>query len=339
MIGADSAVLAFQQDSDPLDPAGQTIHFGYRDGISQPRIAGFSEADPEQDDRPSVEAWNFIIEPTQGGGSATQSTPTYSAHPLLANGCFAAFRMLYQDVETFEAFISQQGATPEQAELVAAKMCGRWRDGTPLEISPERPRSQQLLGASLKGQYHLNNFDYVGTSVHQQPKPAPFGNPDLGQACPYAAHVRRANPRDDSSVLGNSDGSQPLMAAQHRILRRARPYGPAYDPTEPGSGSRPRGLIGLFLGADLGNQFEFLMQTWITQGSFSQNDDSPNDSGYDPLFGPPPLAQSEDTTEFSYCAGNPGDPSKPADYAVLPGLPQLVVTVGALYVFLPGIPA
>jgi deferrochelatase/peroxidase EfeB len=336
MIGADSAVLAFQQDSDPLDPAGQTIHFGYRDGISQPRIAGFSEADPELDDRPSVDAWNFIIQPT---GAASASRPTYSAHPLLANGCFAAFRMLYQDVEKFEAFIHQQGGSPEEAERIAAKMCGRWRDGTPLETSPERPRNQRLLGAPLKGEYHLNNFDYIGTSAHQQPKPAPFGNPDLGQACPYAAHIRRSNPRDDGSVLGNNDGSRTLMAAQHRILRRARPYGPSYDSAKPGSGSQQRGLIGLFLGADLSNQFEFLMQTWITQGGFSPNDASPNDGGYDPLFGPPPAAQSDNTTELAYCPGSPGDPSNTSAYTVLPGLPQLVVTVGALYVFLPGIPA
>ncbi|HEX8249173.1 MAG TPA: hypothetical protein VF599_13430 [Pyrinomonadaceae bacterium] len=326
MIGDDSAVLAFIQDSDPLDDAGQQIQFGYRDGISQPRIAGFSETDPELDDRPDVDSWRFIINLIAGNSS---SPPTYSAHPLLDNGSFAAFRLLSQDVESFEKFINQQGAS--KAEFIASKMCGRWRDGTPVEDSPAKPENLHLLGESLKGEYELNNFNYVAPSAHQEPKPAPLGNPDNGQACPYAGHIRRANPRDDNSVTGNSN-----MANQHRILRRARPYGPPYDPANKATIGQDRGLVGLFIGADLQNQFEFLMNTWIINGHFSTNDGSPNNSGYDPLFGPPPAAASPSTTEFSYCTG---DPSNAADYETLQGLTQLIVTKGGLYVFLPSITA
>jgi deferrochelatase/peroxidase EfeB len=325
MIGPDSAVLAFMQDSDPLDPAGQQIHFGYRDGISQPRIAGFSETNPELDDRPNVDSWRFIINLIAGESS---SPPTYHAHPLLNNGSFAAFRFLSQDVKAFEDFINRKGADPE---LIASKLCGRWRDGTPVEVSPLKPENTHLLGESLKGEYDLNNFNYIEPTPHQLPKPAVLGNPDNGQACPFAAHIRRANPRDDNSVTGNSD-----MASQHRILRRARPYGPPYDPSDDESASQDRGLIGLFIGADLQNQFEFLMGTWIINGNFSTNDGSPNNSGYDPLFGPPPDAVSPHTTEFSFCTG---DPSNPADYETLQGLPQLIVTKGGLYVFLPSITA
>ena len=325
MIGPDSAVLAFMQDSDPLDPAGQQIHFGYRDGISQPRIGGFSETDPELDDRPTADAWRFIIDSTQ----TNPPTHTYTAHPLLNNGSFGAFRLLYQDVKGFEDFINQAG--PAKAEFIASKMAGRWRDGTPVEVSPERPENRHLLGHSLKGEYDLNNFDYVEPSAHQEPKPAPLGNPDGGQACPYAAHVRRANPRDDSSVTGNSD-----MASDHRVLRRARPYGPPYDPASPASATEQRGLVGLFIGADLQNQFEFIMHSWVIGGHFSTNDHSFNGSGYDPLFGPPPAAATPATTAFSFCAG---DPTNPSDYETLQGLPQLVVTKGALYVFIPSITA
>lgn len=317
MIGPDSAVLAFKQDSDPLDPAGQKIHFGYRDGISQPRIAGFSETDPELDDRPTVAAWHFMIEATQknspsSGIHASAPPPNYTAHPLLKNGSFGAFRLLYQNVKSFEDFINQNG--PDQAEHIASKMAGRWRDGTPVEVSPDKPENQHLLDQSLLDQYHLNNFDYVTTSPHQEPKPAPRGNPDIGQACPYAAHVRRSNPRDDGSVIGNSD-----LASSHRVLRRARPYGPPYNPKDPASADQDRGLVGLFIGADLSAQFEFLMNSWITNGHFSTNDNSPNSSGYDPLFGAPPDAVPPgavppNTTEFSYCTG---DPSHPSDYETL----------------------
>lgn len=333
MVGSDSAVLAYIQDSDPLDPVGQQIHFGYRDGISQPRIAGFSETDPDLDDRPAVEAWRFMIDSTQ----TNPPTITYSAHPLLNNGSFAAFRVLYQDVQSFEDFIAQNGET--EKELIAAKMCGRWRDGTPIEVSPDRPLSHALLERSLRFDYELNNFDYVAPSQHQEPKPAPKGNPDYGQACPYAAHVRRTNPRDDSSVTGNVnfDTGKPTFADDHRVLRRARPYGPPYDPNVPESKDEQRGLIGFFIGADLGNQFEFLMNTWMTNGSFSTKDSSPNSSGYDPLFGPPPDAQTPANTSFSYCTG---DPTKAAGYTTLgKPLPQLVITRGGLYVFIPSISA
>ncbi|HEV7472677.1 MAG TPA: hypothetical protein VGN90_01440 [Pyrinomonadaceae bacterium] len=351
MIGKDSAVLAFMQDSDPLDPAGQKIHFGYRDGISQPRIGGFSEADPELDDRPTVASWHFMIEETKPIPAAPIPTipppPNYTAHPLLKNGSFGAFRLLQQDVKKFEDFINQNG--PKQAELIASKMAGRWRDGTPVEAAPEKPENKRLLNQSLLGEYQLNNFNYIAPSPHQEPKPAPLGNPDLGQACPYGAHVRRSNPRDDNSVIGNGD-----MASLHRVLRRARPYGPQYDPKKPASAKQDRGLVGLFIGADLSAQFEFLMNSWITNGHFSTNDNSPNGSGYDPLFGPPPEAESPETTEFAYC--KPGqDPQNPApgdssNYQILPPNPstsgvvqrkltQLITIRGGLYVFLPSITA
>ena len=326
MIGQDSAVLAFQQDSDPLDPAGQQIHFGYRDGISQPRIAGFSETNPLLDDRPDVAAWHFIIKAT----SPDPPAPTYTAHPLLNNGSFAAFRMLYQDVKSFEDFIHQNG--PEEAELIASRMCGRWRDGTPVEISPTRPQNHALLGRTLKGEYDLNNFDYVNPSAHQEPKPAPAGNPDQGQACPYASHIRRTNPRDDDSVTGNND-----FASSRRILRRARPYGPPYDPASGESQAEQRGLIGFFICADLQQQFEFLMQTWVNQTPDSTLDNSPTDNtpgltAWDPLFGP---QQQGAAGAFAYCTG---DPTVPADYTTLPQpLPQLVITKGGLYVFIPSI--
>ena len=292
-IGDDSAVLAFMQDSDPLDPVGQKIHFGYRDGISQPRINGFSETNPELDDRPEVDSWRFIINLIVGNSS---SPPTYHAHPFLNNGSFAAFRLLYQDVQSFEDFISQNGEA--EAELIASKMAGRWRDGTPIEVSTQTPENLHLLGKTLSSEYQLNNFDYMTPSAHQEPNPLLNGQPDFGQGCPYAAHVRRANPRDDASVKGNKNfqTGAALMAVPNRVLRRARPYGPLYHPDDELSANQQRGLIGFFIGADIGRQFEFLMSQWITGNTFASNDRSQNGGGYDPLFGSP-----AGVTNFEYC--------------------------------------
>ncbi|MDB5040463.1 MAG: hypothetical protein JWN27_1189 [Candidatus Eremiobacteraeota bacterium] len=41
--------------------------------------------------------------------------------------------MLYQDVGAFEAYLAQN----PRPELLAAKLCGRWRDRTPIVVSPD----------------------------------------------------------------------------------------------------------------------------------------------------------------------------------------------------------
>jgi hypothetical protein len=69
-------------------------------------------------------------------------------------------------------------------------MCGRWRDGTPIEVSPEKP------DPSLTG-FDLTNFQYLSPSPHQK---GPVTSPDYGQVRPYAAHIRRSNPRDDINI-------------------------------------------------------------------------------------------------------------------------------------------
>jgi len=136
-------------------------------------------------------------------------------------------------------------------------------------------------------------------------------------------------------VKFNFDGG--ANAVQHRALRRARPYGPPYVQPD----QADRGLVGYFIGANLPDQFSFLMQTWITGSNFANYDFSPDSSGYDPLFGAPPTSFA--SGPFEYCADN-ADPRNPANYAVVPAaspnvMPQLVVTKGSLYVFFPSITA
>lgn len=311
--GKPALVRAFVQDADFLPPpppkcahSGLQIHFGYADGFSQPRIAGAPGDDPGED-APTVPAGYFVI--------SKEGAPNYYdvPHPLLVNGSFAAFRLLAQDVEGFENFLS----LADDPELLAAKMCGRWRDGTPLEVSPDKP---DLSLSTLD----ILNFDYLAPTPNQK---GPRTADPLGQACPYAAHTRRANPRDDGGVLGNTepDGVTPAYAVQHRIRRFATPYGPEYTP---GTAGTPRGLVGHFMGANLAEQFEFLMSTWINTGYFRQPDASPNGSGVDPLFGP----QAGEDADFSRLG-------RAGDYETTSPMTRFIVTKGGLYVFLPSIAA
>lgn len=320
--GSPCAKPVFFKDSDPVVVNGDPtyIHFDYKDSLSQPRI----DKSPwnlletiVDDDRPKVPADRFII---------STSATDYQAHPFLKNGTFAAFRLLYQDAALFEEFIHSDPAV--EPELMAAKMCGRWRDGTPLVVSPDK------MDPDLKG-FDYTNFNYHSKTRHQKGN---MINDDDGLRCPYASHIRRANPRDDIEVSGNKDlgTGLPLYAVTHRILRRATPYGPPYNRNEPKSPQIQRGLVGLFIGAVLDFQFRFIMSTWLEQGSFRTVDASPNNSGVDPLFGP----RTDDTyspdTEFAFAVPKPVQ-EPPAYHTAATNLQRYVRTDGSLYIFMPGI--
>jgi len=307
----------YYQDSDPITVDGNSdyVHFGYRDSLSQPRIDDILWNKPKMrklmgvssiDDRPKVPLDRFVI---------SQEASDYNAHTLLVNGTFAAFRLLYQDEAKFEAFIHSDSST--SSELMAAKMCGRWRDGTPLVVSPDK--EDKSLGEPSTKNFNFTNFNYLEPSPNQQ---GDQSSDELALKCPYAAHIRRANPRDDINVAGNNNNAQ-----THRILRRASPYGPVYDPAEkPGI---QRGLVGLFIGAVLDFQFRFVTKLWLELGGFRNPDASPNSSGVDPLFGPQVADANLGDFTFSY--------NKNGTYNQTPNLTRFIRTDGGLYLFLPGI--
>ncbi len=76
------------------------------------------------------------------------------------NGSFSAFRILEQDVEGFENYLQSQKDKIDP-ELLAAKFCGRWRNGKPLELSPESPGTPMGIG-------EINNFNYKFSNIRIQ---------------------------------------------------------------------------------------------------------------------------------------------------------------------------
>ncbi|HKP88007.1 MAG TPA: peroxidase, partial [Blastocatellia bacterium] len=217
---------------------------------------------------------------------------------LLVNGSFGAFRILEQDVVGFENLLKEHSNQIDPEEL-AAKMCGRWRTGTPLALSPDSE-------LPVPPETEINNYDYITY---------PVGAGDAqGLRCPIGSHMRRNNPRSED-VAGDAHG--------HRITRRAIPYGPAYDPNKPYDGIE-RGLVGFFIGAVLWNQFEFLMSTWVNTGNFSINSQP---TGKDPVLG----SNSADSSVF--------DIPQPTGNLSITGFPRFVTTKGSAYCFFPGITA
>src|SRR4051794_9817794 len=275
---------------------GDVAHFGYRDGLSQPTVEGVPLSGLP-DHLPRAPVGEFLLGyPSQFSGHS-YPVPTPSA--LGANGSFAALRVLEQDVHGFAEFLTRQAArTGMSQELVAAKLCGRWRNGAPLVLSPDTDTPEPPIPAE-----GLNDFDYVGE----------FGD-DRGYRCPVGSHVRRMYPRG-SRVAGNA-------GHRHRIVRRGIPYGPPYDSAQPRDG-QARGLLGLFIGASLADQFEFLMSQWLNDGTFAPG----LGRARDPLCG----ANGPEGETFSI--PRPGGP------IVLEGLSRFVITRGGAYCFLPSITA
>jgi deferrochelatase/peroxidase EfeB len=280
------------------------VHFGYRDGLSQPFLDGGPRPTRPYPDLVvnkdgSSPAGDFLLGFVNTFGN--KYSPGVADTKLGRNGSLAAFRILKQDVAEFEEYLQaaapKVGLTPDQ---LAAKFLGRWRSGQPLALCPAAP-------GSIPSD-RLNMFLYKDAAPGQE-----AADPK-GVACPIGAHIRRGNPRDE--VVAGS------FTQQARIMRRNVPYGPPFNPQKPDDGIE-RGLIGYFINADFLNQFQFLMSQWLNTDNFAGG----MISGVDPLIG----ASSPSSSVFSI----PTSPNPPPNK--VSGFARFVITRGSAYCFLPSI--
>jgi deferrochelatase/peroxidase EfeB len=95
-------------------------HFGYRDRLSQPVIEGSGE-EPTPGSGSPLKAGEFILGyPDEYGVTADRPQPEI----LARNGSYMAYRRLQEHVGKFREFLRQHGETPEEQELIAAKLMG-----------------------------------------------------------------------------------------------------------------------------------------------------------------------------------------------------------------------
>jgi len=149
------------------------VPFGYTDGISMTTIRGGPERYHPDHQQP-CEPWLFVLR------EDAENYNLPEPRELSLNGSFAVFKMAKTDVVGFENFL-QSNKNKIDPELLAAKLCGRWRNGVPLALSPETDSPPG--GITLE---QLNNFEYVNADGSGDPK---------GVRCPVGAHMRRINPR------------------------------------------------------------------------------------------------------------------------------------------------
>ena len=304
---------------------GDLEHFGFRDGLSQPKIAGLTRT---TDENQIVAAGEFILGYPNGYEQFTNRPfldPIHDREGLLPqdangtdqrdfgkDGSYLVFRQMKQDVEQFWRFIDDEtkdasGASdPEASDRVAAKMVGRWRSGAPLVLSPDQ--DDPAWKSANDFLYHREDAD--------------------GLKCPVGAHIRRSNPRDS---LEPRAGTRTAIETtnRHRIIRRGRPYGvPLAESLTPKDflnspeGKGERGLLFLCFAANINRQFEFIQNSWVNNPNFAG---LYTDS--DPLIGD--RRGGGDTFTI---------PEKPLRKRVH-GLPRFVDVKGGDYFFMPGIRA
>ncbi len=212
--------------------------FGFKDGLHNPHVEG-SGGDVHPGYGPAIKAGEFVMGyPDELGITATSPQPEV----LRRNGTFLAFRKFHTRVAAFRKYLREQASSPEEEELIAAKMVGRWRSGAPLVLAPERDDAD--LGSDLD---RNNDFGY--------------GDDMKGTKCPFSAHIRRVNPRD---ALKND-----LVAMNlHHFLRRGTNYGSPLPEGVLEDDGEERGGVFLLIGTHLKQQFEFVQSQWVTNGDF-----------------------------------------------------------------------
>ncbi|BDS11276.1 Dyp-type peroxidase [Aureispira anguillae] len=240
------AMVFVEEKGAALD--NQKEHFGYKDGISNPRFIS-QDIEKEIVERTGADQWNPILPLKKiliKDPFTDRNDDNY--------GSFLVYRKLEQDVEGFDNKIAElakelvltkaqkmKGVTAE--EYAGALAVGRFKDGTPLALSDTY--ENKMPNGDVPSP---NNFTYENTDRK-------------GRKCPFHAHIRKTNPRGQGLI------------PKRFITRRAIPYGKPND-------SNKKGLLFMCFQSNLRAQFVFLQKAWANNPAFPRPK-----TGIDPVIG------------------------------------------------------
>ncbi len=323
----------------PLDTIPETPvePFGFVDGISQPIIRGTYRGLRNADPIHLVEPGEFILgypdnrgnippgpvmraldDPdnvlpiqcsnTNGFGDNVVELP----REIGRNGSFLVIRHLEQDVSGFQAYCESEASRLNgrlgdpydiTADFIAAKLVGRWRDGSslirnpyrsfsgssPLETKPTiRPGANPDGGAAPVAPpvSAVQTEAAIASVAAPSPTlPEPATTKKKAAAATGQSPPRRRFMEDNDYLFGTED-PQGLRCPFGAHIRRANPR----DSLDPGSqdqvdisnrhrvlrigrsyvpakGQNP-GLMFMCLNGDIERQFEFVQQTWLGSETF-----------------------------------------------------------------------
>lgn len=260
--GAQEGFDGWDDESDWLPAAhlstnrkNRTVHFGFRDNIARPVIAGASS----NGGKPCHSAGELLLGHAndQDFNRWADTTTPEEVAGFFRNGSFAVLRKIEQHEELLndvigaqayklmetrtaglpqaeaEALLTSSQEYLKATEYLKAKLCGRWPNGARMkpgqEFEPAEPTWEELQADA--------EFNFKDDDEH-------------GFGCPFGAHIRRTSPRGDNVL--------PLR--RRPLFRRGMPYGQRYAE---GSPPEQRGLIGLFFCSSIEDQFEHVMSEWV----------------------------------------------------------------------------
>ena len=113
-------------------PTGKEA-FGFRDGISHPAIEGSGIPGSNPREQP-IKAGEFLLGYPNEGELPSMPRPEV----LGKNGTYVVFRKLHQRVAAFRQYLKANSSSPDEENLLGAKMMGRWQSGAPLALCPTR---------------------------------------------------------------------------------------------------------------------------------------------------------------------------------------------------------
>jgi Dyp-type peroxidase family len=339
-IKIEGAKLDQVAERDPIVLRGRLFlpelkeHFGYVDGLSQPKIEGrpkrekkkASEKDNTCKIKPGseVKPGEFLL----GYLNERRARVTNGqGRDIRRNGTYLVFRQLEQDVAAFNAFLSDAAKRIGQnEEWVAARLLGRWRNGDPLVTEGPAAQAANSMEFDAKAAVARGPDAKTADAGESDAKAADSKNRFLyyyedrsGLTCPIGAHIRRANPRDS---LGPNPETALRLSKMHRIIRRGRPYGERLQPdaANPDGDKAERGMLFIALNADIAGQFEMIQHSWL------------NNPHFNGLYtGTDPISHFSDDETITI-------QNRPANLQIRRPAPFVRVRGGA-YFFLPGIRA
>ncbi|KAI0869682.1 hypothetical protein GGS24DRAFT_511698 [Hypoxylon argillaceum] len=217
-------------------------HFGFNDGLSQPAVKDVDAGVTSEPNENPVRQGIILL----GREGDSVKRPSWAL-----DGSFLAFRYLKQLVPEFNAFLEANAlkdvpsppapGDPTGAELLGARLVGRWKSGAPVDLTPLR--DDPALA-------HSEDFRFDQTNQER---------------CPFAAHIRKTNPRSDLP---------PGATETHRMIRRGIAFGPEVTHEEKRAKRSSddeqleRGLLFVCYQSNLFDGFQFLQKTWANNNMF-----------------------------------------------------------------------
>jgi len=280
MDGFGGLRIVYQEDTALLE--GSREHFGYADGFAQPAIEGSGDDKARGGGVPLAKGgWRPLAPGEFVLGYPDEDTrvdpkrrlPNAPAAPLGKSGTYMVWRKLYQDVAAWRRVMRDAATLYKDGdeEKLAAKVVGRWPDGSPLVTHPEKPDPKFDASKSA-----ANDFRYYDADRD-------------GKRCPLGSHIRRSNPRDALGFEGH-------LSFRHRMIRRGMPYGDELPAGSMKDDGVDRGLVFVCFQASISRQFEGVQVQWLNTGNlFALGHDTdfilgdPNGKGKMTIQGDPPF--------------------------------------------------